>query len=306
MKAVVILMLVLVWANVSPFPSDMYHTRDPEEFQDVFEGNGYQVREIPDPKVIKTALADLDPWPCDENENTIIHELRDFGRVAVKGHTYTEAHHRGGKYYATTESYDHACMCPLVYKAIWEPHRGRQRLESHEQRGGHVADETTEIHMKTRFYFLIFDEVYNSITHRGENTLIEPLINITDGGDPQALLDLRARMLHTRIVALMGQLSQDPQRAHLSDSQRVRRQNIFRWVPPMFRKFSPTGFLILWWTDAVTQMKMIDYVVTTTTTLFFYLNASTLNNTDTVRPGGGEKTLRSSRLPPPKYMLSRP
>ena len=32
---------------------------------------------------------------------------------------------------------------------------------------------------------------------------------------------------------------------------------------------------------------------------FFYLNASTLNNTDTVRPGGGEKTLRSSRLPPP-------
>jgi len=33
--------------------------------------------------------------------------------------------------------------------------------------------------------------------------------------------------------------------------------------------------------------------------IFFYLNASTLNNTDTVRPGGGEKTLRSSRLPPP-------
>jgi len=35
---------------------------------------------------------------------------------------------------------------------------------------------------------------------------------------------------------------------------------------------------------------------------FFYLNASTLNNTDTVRPGGGEKTLRSSRLPPPKKL----
>ena len=38
---------------------------------------------------------------------------------------------------------------------------------------------------------------------------------------------------------------------------------------------------------------------------FFNLNASTFNNTDTVRPGGGEKTLRSSRLPPPKYMLSK-
>ena len=44
---------------------------------------------------------------------------------------------------------------------------------------------------------------------------------------------------------------------------------------------------------------------TTTISFFFYLNASTLNNTDTVRPGGGEKTLRSSRLPPPKYMLSK-
>jgi len=38
---------------------------------------------------------------------------------------------------------------------------------------------------------------------------------------------------------------------------------------------------------------------------FFYLNASTLVNTDTVRSAGGEKTLRSSRLPPPKYMLSK-
>jgi len=31
---------------------------------------------------------------------------------------------------------------------------------------------------------------------------------------------------------------------------------------------------------------------------FFYLSASTLVNTDTVRPGGGEKTFRSSRLLP--------
>jgi len=38
---------------------------------------------------------------------------------------------------------------------------------------------------------------------------------------------------------------------------------------------------------------------------FFYLNASTLVNTDTVWPGGGEKTLRSSRLPPPNHMLSK-
>jgi len=37
----------------------------------------------------------------------------------------------------------------------------------------------------------------------------------------------------------------------------------------------------------------------TTTILFFGLNTSALVNTDTVRPGGGEKTLRSSHLPPP-------
>jgi len=45
--------------------------------------------------------------------------------------------------------------------------------------------------------------------------------------------------------------------------------------------------------------RQLSETTTTTTILFFsYLNASTLNNTDTVRPGGGEKTLRSSRLPP--------
>jgi len=43
---------------------------------------------------------------------------------------------------------------------------------------------------------------------------------------------------------------------------------------------------------------------TTTTILFFGLNASTLVNTDTVRPGGGGKTLPPSRLPPPNHLLS--
>jgi len=43
---------------------------------------------------------------------------------------------------------------------------------------------------------------------------------------------------------------------------------------------------------------------TTTTVLFFSLNASTLANTDAVRPGGGEKTFRSYRLPPPNHLLS--
>jgi len=36
----------------------------------------------------------------------------------------------------------------------------------------------------------------------------------------------------------------------------------------------------------------------------FGLNASTLVNADTVRPVGGEKTLRSSRLPPPNHLLN--
>jgi len=38
---------------------------------------------------------------------------------------------------------------------------------------------------------------------------------------------------------------------------------------------------------------------------FFGLNTSTLVNTDTVRPGVGEKTLQSSRLPPPNHLLSK-
>jgi len=39
--------------------------------------------------------------------------------------------------------------------------------------------------------------------------------------------------------------------------------------------------------------------------LFFCLNANALVNADTVRPGGGEKTLRSSHLPPPNHVLPK-
>ena len=43
----------------------------------------------------------------------------------------------------------------------------------------------------------------------------------------------------------------------------------------------------------------------TTTILFNGLNASIFVNADTVRSGGGEKALRSSRLPPPNHLLSK-
>jgi len=48
---------------------------------------------------------------------------------------------------------------------------------------------------------------------------------------------------------------------------------------------------LFWWFEQQQQQKFY----------FFYINASTIVNTDTVRPGGGEKTLRSSRLPPPRW-----
>ena len=35
---------------------------------------------------------------------------------------------------------------------------------------------------------------------------------------------------------------------------------------------------------------------------FFGLNASTVVNADAVRLGGGKKTIRSSRLPPPNHL----
>jgi len=41
-----------------------------------------------------------------------------------------------------------------------------------------------------------------------------------------------------------------------------------------------------------------------TTIFIFGFNASKLLNVDTVKPGGGETTLRSIRLPPPNRLLS--
>jgi len=44
-------------------------------------------------------------------------------------------------------------------------------------------------------------------------------------------------------------------------------------------------------------------VATATTILLFGPNTNTLVNTGKERPGGGEKTPRSSRLPPPTLVL---
>jgi len=73
-------------------------------------------------------------------------------------------------------------------------------------------------------------------------------------------------------------------------------------TPPHFRESICTSaelrlkltYLFCWFQQQQQQQQQF---------YFFYVNASTLVNTDTVRSGGGEKTLRSSRLPPPR--LSR-
>jgi len=56
-----------------------------------------------------------------------------------------------------------------------------------------------------------------------------------------------------------------------------------------------SGVATLVYSKHIYMEKVSNDLMTTATTIlfFFYLNASTLNNTDTVRPGGGEKTLRS-------------
>jgi len=49
-----------------------------------------------------------------------------------------------------------------------------------------------------------------------------------------------------------------------------------------------------------TRSYFLPAILTLFNNFFYYLNASTLVNADTVRPGGGEKALRASRLPPPR------
>jgi len=163
MKILIVLVVMLTWVKGLPFPEDMYHTPDPAGFQDLLEGNGYEVRELNDKVTNKTALADLMLWECPEEGEMQTHELPDLGRVAVKGRTYTQAHWQGGRYYATVADYDRACQCPILYKVTWRPFWGKYKIFSPEQRGGHVEVETTQINVADEDEYIVFRESVSEI-----------------------------------------------------------------------------------------------------------------------------------------------
>ena len=153
--AVLFISLVSV-ASGLPFSNDMYHTPDPSRFPTMLAEHGYQVRDLEDEQTKQTALADLMPWPCDEESQMQIHEMRDFGRVAVKIRTYTEARFSAGRYYLTAGAYDRACICPPVYKVEWKPFHGKHKIFSSELGGGHVEVETTSIAAALRHTYVLF------------------------------------------------------------------------------------------------------------------------------------------------------
>jgi len=169
MKIILCLSWVIIWVKGLPFPEDMYHTPDPAGFQDLLTGNGYEIRELQNKKIMKTALADLMPWECPEASEMQIHELPDLGRVAVNGRTYTQAHWQGGRYYATVADYDRACQCPLLYKVIWRPFWGKYKIFSPEQRGGHQEVETTQIRVVDENEYIVFKELDSEIAYHTSN-----------------------------------------------------------------------------------------------------------------------------------------
>jgi len=158
--------MLVTWTKGSPFPDNMYHTRNPRQMPRILEQRGYQVRSIMNPQTIRRSLAELDPWGCDDEALKNIHELDDFGKVAVRGRTYTETYHPGGRYYSTAEAYDRACWCPILYSALWHTHGGRQRIENNELRNKkHTAVETTEITIRDRDYYVFFDKIVTKWMH---------------------------------------------------------------------------------------------------------------------------------------------
>jgi len=257
-------LLFVTWVTGSPFPEDMYHTNNPEEIPQALRDKGYKVREITRPQTIRKALADLDPWGCDDEATRQIHDLGDFGRVAVRGRTYTETYHPGGKYYATVEDYDKACWCPIRYEAIWATHKGRQRIASHELRGGHVAIETTEIRIENRKYHIIFDKVITKWQYNSQDKTRTFLYNFTHTRADDNAADIETQVWLVRAGIETTIETYDLKRMYaMGRSQRVPAPyGTMRYLIPSFReRYAPTGFLLLEEIHVISALKMIDYGV---------------------------------------------
>ena len=267
MKIIIGLLLLITWVKGSPFPDNMYHTNDPRGIPDALEEKGYQVRAIEQPRTIRKALADLDPWGCDNDARTRIHELADFGKVLVKGRTFTEANHPSGRYYPTAEAYDKACWCPILYSAVWKSHGGRQRITSHELRGGHVAVETTEIRIAEQPYYVFFDKTLTITKHK---TILESdieFINETKINTTNEWLrminspEVQLRTVYNQYLTTMEEYELQ-RRDDMLRSQRLTREQAHRYINHrLYEKFAPQGMITIRRQDAITALKRIDYVV---------------------------------------------
>jgi len=274
MKLIIGILLLITWVKGSPFPDNMYHTNDPRGIPDALEEKGYQVRAIGHPQTIRKALADLDPWGCDDEARTQIHTLADFGRVAVRGRTYTETYHPGGRYYPTAEAYDRACWCPILYYAVWESHGGRQRITSHELRGGHVAVETTEIRIKEQMYYLFFDKAITIKEHKTKPGGNAQFLNLTKVGPDNPANDNATQWLKvidppdTQVWLVYNSFLTMIEGYELRrwndrlQSQRLTYSRTRRYInQEMSDAFAPQGMLMLQRIDAIMALKMIDYGV---------------------------------------------
>jgi len=158
-----VIVLILWWKMIAmleclPFPKGMYHTTNMATYQDLLEAQDYQVKLIPDGPINCTPLKSLMRLPCEENKEMDIHYFNDYGRVAVKKRTYTEAHFPDGKYYANMDEYDKQCTCPVLYKAEWETWHVNNKITSPETRGASTTLETTKITAYDDDNYLLFYE----------------------------------------------------------------------------------------------------------------------------------------------------
>jgi len=269
MKLVIIVLILVTWVESSPFPPNMYHTRNPRSMPRILEQRGYQVRSIMNPQTIRKSLAELDPWGCDDEALKNIHELDDFGKVAVKGRTFTETYHRGGRYYPTAEAYDKACWCPIVYTAQWHSHGGRHRIAINELRKRkHVAVETTEISIRDRDYYVFFDKTVTKWVYEATWDKINvTFLNLTEEGprNPVVLNQLgpyRGAFNKPVSQITMAYLALTTRIRGQKQTQRIRR-TVARHVlgENLSNIFAPNGALLVRKIDAITALKMVDYAV---------------------------------------------
>jgi len=124
LKLILLIVIVqIIFNDVSPFPEDMYHGQNLTILQNFLRTQGLQTTPDEIHKHVSKhySLAELMPHEFNERHISYVYRSTEYGKVGLSGKTYTEKYDPKGRYFPDIDSYDKECQCPIFRIEIWNP-----------------------------------------------------------------------------------------------------------------------------------------------------------------------------------------